>query len=81
MAVRSIGRVPRWEGATLRPVFYWPMKRRRDDDNANVKAYRDGIADAGLVSDDSFIRAERPVFEVDAARPRVEIHLSAIASV
>lgn len=78
MAVRSIGRFPRWEGATLRPVFYWPVKRRRDDDNAaaSLKAYRDGIADAGLVSDDSQIHAVRPVCERDADNPRVEIHLT-----
>jgi hypothetical protein len=58
-------------------VFYWPDRRKHDDDNASAsgKGARDGIADAGLVRDDSSIRALPAIFEVDSANPRLEIIL------
>ena len=68
-------RQPRWERASARVTFHWPDKRRRDPDNAmaSLKATWDGIADAGIVANDSGIWPERPVFAVDRANPRVEI--------
>jgi Holliday junction resolvase RusA-like endonuclease len=62
----------------MQAVFYWPDKRRRDDDNASasLKAYRDGVADAGLVSDDSSIRALPAVLDMDKQNPRVQITLT-----
>lgn len=81
VAARTAGRLPLWDGATMQPTFYWPDKRRRDDDNAasSLKAARDGIADAGLVRDDSTIKALPPTFEVDRENPRVEIRLTPIS--
>jgi crossover junction endodeoxyribonuclease RusA len=80
VAARTAGPLPCWGGLTMEPVFYWPDGRRRDDDNASasLKNARDGFADAGLVSDDSVIRAMPAAFEVDRERPRVEIILSPI---
>jgi len=59
-------------------VFFYKIKRRRDRDNclAQLKAAFDGLADAGLVVDDSdFIHM--PVrLEFDKANPRVELHIT-----
>ena len=69
---------PRWDKARAQVTFYWPDKRRRDADNAmaSLKAVVDGIADAGIVANDSGIWPERPVFETDARNPRVVITLT-----
>jgi crossover junction endodeoxyribonuclease RusA len=77
-AVRLVGRVPRWEGATMTAVVYMPDARTPDDDNAAaaLKAARDGIADAGLVENDRDIHAGRTAVQVDRDRPRVEITLT-----
>lgn len=76
----STGPLPCWEGATMHPTFYWPDARKRDDDNAaaNLKSARDGFADAGLVKDDSAIRALPPTFMVDKSAPRVVVALTPI---
>lgn len=68
---------PTFSGYTL--AFFWPDKRRRDDDNAQAscKAYRDGIADALGVDDHTLKLAALPTFEIDRANPRVEITLTA----
>jgi crossover junction endodeoxyribonuclease RusA len=44
-----------WTGATVRIVYRLPTRRRRDRDNllCSLKAAFDGVADAGLVVDDS----------------------------
>lgn len=46
----------RWKGVNARYVFHPPDKRKRDDDNlmACMKAYRDGIADAMGVDDNTW---------------------------
>lgn len=69
---------PRWEKATYRCVFFLPDARKRDADNlmASLKSYLDGIADAGVVVNDSGLWPERPEMRVDRRMPRVEITLT-----
>jgi Holliday junction resolvase RusA-like endonuclease len=78
-ALAALGRraAPRWERATWKATFYWPDARRRDDDNAaaSCKAYRDGIADAGIVVNDNGFITFPAVFMVDRQRPRVVIEI------
>jgi hypothetical protein len=58
-ALSALGRraAPAWESARLDAAWYFDVKRLRkhDDDNltAWLKPYRDGLADAGLVPNDS----------------------------
>ena len=54
--------------------FYWPMKRRRDKDNAAAmcKAYLDGVADC-MQQDDSEWDFNGVRFEIDKENPRLEI--------
>lgn len=58
-------------------VFYFKDKRRRDRDNllASLKAAFDGIADAGIVSDDSSFRHQVEIGE-PCAEPYIEITIS-----
>lgn len=67
-----------WEKATIRYTFYWPTKAKRDDDNAVAmcKAYRDGIADAGVVVNDSAFSTLPPVMLHDKKNPRLEIQIT-----
>lgn len=66
---------PLFNGYTL--AFFYPDARRRDDDNAQAscKAYRDGIADALGVDDNTIRLAALPTFSIDRKNPRVEITL------
>lgn len=70
----TIGR-SNFTGYTL--SFFYPDARRRDDDNAQAscKAYRDGIADALGVDDNTLRLAALPTFAIDRENPRVEITL------
>lgn len=69
---------PRWERATLGMTFYWPTKAAHDDDNAaaSCKAYRDGIADAGIVANDRGISTLPPVMLHDKKNPRVVLTIT-----
>ncbi len=74
-ALREMLGEPPMDKATINPVFYWPDRRRRDDDNAvaSLKAARDGLADGGVVRNDAdFVMAEAE-FHVDRENPRVEL--------
>lgn len=67
---------PRWKRAVARAAFFLPADgRKRDQDNlsASLKAAYDGIADAGIVENDSGLSHERALFAVDGKKPRVEI--------
>lgn len=66
---------PRWERATMVPVFFHTCKRRRDRDNlaASLKAGIDGIVKAGLMTDDNGLVVCPPVQQIDPRRPRVEL--------
>jgi len=65
----------RWQKAKYTARFYFPDKRRRDADNAiaSIKSALDGVADAGLVVNDSGLWPERPEFLIDKESPRLEI--------
>lgn len=69
-------RPPKWAVATITPMVYIKDRRSRwDRDNiiGACKAYCDGIADAGIVKNDSGFRWADPVFNVDKANPRIEL--------
>ena len=69
-----------WDNAMIESVFFFKFKRRRDRDNclAQLKAGFDGLADGGVVNDDSgFIHL--PVrLEVDKSNPRLELHITQV---
>lgn len=62
-----------------RMVIHWYCKTARliDNDNAiaSLKAYRDGIADAGILINDNHIKELSIDVNKDASNPRVEITL------
>lgn len=60
--------------------FWFPDRRRRDDDNAiaATKAYRDGIADALGIDDHDMILRRPPTMNVDRLDPRLEIDLRCV---
>lgn len=64
---------PRWEKASLRTEWFFPTRRHLDPDNAigSLKAYIDGLADAGIVANDRGLWPERPVMSTDNVCPRV----------
>lgn len=68
---------PRWLSAEVRIAFYFRENRTRDRDNAlaSMKAYFDGIADAGIVTNDAGLVLCSPEMNVDSANPRVEIEV------
>jgi hypothetical protein len=69
---------PMWEKASLQATFYFATNRGRDMDNANasLKKHQDGIAMAGLVTNDKVITPLPPVMLIDKDRPRVEITIT-----
>ena len=72
---------PQWEKATFQITAYYNVHRDRDDDNltASCKAYRDGIADAGIIQNDSGFEQLKPVLIIDKeAKPRIEITIKRI---
>lgn len=73
---------PRWKQAEMIAVFYYEKTRRRDRSNsaACLKAYEDGIADAGIVENDCGMIPLPPELLVDKANPRVELTIRAVAS-
>lgn len=78
----------------MRPVFYWPDERHRDDDNAiySLKTTRDAlqptrtgrppsrriIAGAGIVIDDRSVTILPPLFRLDRKNSRVALELYAV---
>lgn len=77
-ARREARHVLPWPSASVRVTRYAKTKRRADRDNvlASLKAAFDGIADAGVVLDDSQLTYLPVVMAVDATDPRVEIELT-----
>ena len=69
-----------WPAATVKAVFYCKSNRNRDGDNAlaSLKAAIDGIASAGIVANDSRFIHLPAEFQIDKARPRVEIFLTKV---
>ena len=64
---------PLWGTATVQATFYFRDKRRRDRDNmlSSCKAYFDGLADSGLIANDSGLTHLPVKVEIDKANPRV----------
>lgn len=81
MAMGILGQTPapKWKRAILILRFYLANNRRRDLLNLvnGVKAYIDGIVDAGVIVDDDWrvLKLGSASCEIDAANPRVEIEL------
>lgn len=69
---------PRWDSATVQCTFYFASNRGRDKDNAaaSMKAAMDGIADAGVVSNDKAFTPLPPVLEIDKDDPRVVVTIT-----
>lgn len=67
-----------WPHAYIRFNFYFGTNRNRDEDNfeARMKAARDGMADAGIVTNDRYFRMQRPTMQVDKENPRVVVEIS-----
>ena len=69
-----------WLNVTIGATFFYPNKRRRDQDNAmgSLKAAYDGIVDAGLVIDDDYEHMNRlsPTFALDLIYPRVMLTIT-----
>ena len=62
-----------WGAATVRGVFYLPPRWRGDKTNLQgwLKAYEDGVQDAGVVVNDEVFVPLPPEVNVDKADPRV----------
>lgn len=67
-----------WKEATIQATFYFKQNRRRDKDNllAMLKNAFDGIADAGVVANDSGFTHLPVQIEIDREHPRVELRIS-----
>lgn len=78
MDVQGVGKSPNWAAASVLPTFFFKDARRRDKDNclAWIKAYMDGIADAGLVANDADFTYLPVRIEKDAKNPRVELTIT-----
>jgi hypothetical protein len=76
-AAREAGYSTPWSRARATATFYWRDARRRDIRNAehSLKAYYDGIVDAGIITDDCYgVLSHGPTdFAVDKVNPRVVI--------
>ena len=81
-ALREAKEVVAWDAAAVEPHFYFRVNRRRDPDNlaACLKSARDGLADAGLVKNDTNIRNAEPVVEIDPDNPRVELWITRVTA-
>lgn len=66
-----------WEDVEVRIKYFFTCRRRRDKDNllAWLKATMDGLADGGIVKDDSRFTYMPVEEEIDKLDPRVEILL------
>lgn len=80
IAMRNTG-APHWERATVQATFYFRQRRRRDADNLTswCKCYYDGLADAGVVANDSGFTHLPVRVEIDRERPRVELCIIPLA--
>ena len=76
-AAQQIESAP-WPAATLQAHFLFETKRKRDGDNltAWIKSTVDGIADSGIVKDDSDFTHLPSTYGVDRECPRLEITIT-----
>jgi len=82
VTLEALGRrkAPMWKKATLDAVFYWPTMGFPDDDNAigSLKGFRDGIAKAGVVTNDRILKHRDTTFLKDKDDPHVEITITEV---
>jgi hypothetical protein len=67
---------PRWKQAKLTAILFRTNDKTTPDPGnflASLKAYEDGLADAGIIENDRGLWPERPRFERVDSMPRVEI--------
>ena len=66
-----------WSRVKAHEAFFYGTNRNRDERNAvaMLKAYYDGVVDAGLIIDDNhqILSHGQPTFDIDKEAPRVEI--------
>ena len=67
-----------WAKASVAIAAYYPTRRHPDPDNliASLKAAFDGLADAGIVSNDRGLWPLRPEIFTDRANPRIELTIT-----
>lgn len=78
-AMNEIGiNPPQWDRATAEITVYKRTAHKGDSDNttASLKAAFDGIADAGVIANDSGLVPMPPTVLKDAKNPRVEIKVT-----
>ena len=77
-AIQQLKQNPKWRRAKMQVKAYFKTRRHPDPGNfmASLKAYEDGIADAGVVENDRGLWPERPEFFTDAKNPRVELTIT-----
>lgn len=75
VAASEAGMSDPMDRASVKATFYCRDSRARDADNAlaSLKAAFDGLADAGVVTNDRKLRFEPVEFCVDRDSPRVEL--------
>lgn len=71
-------RPPGWTTATTTIKAYYKQHRQRDADNllASLKSAFDGIADSGIIANDSGLSHEPVTIGRDVINPRIEITLT-----
>ena len=63
-----------WKKALVRIDYFFPDKRRRDEDNYSGKLFMDGLTRAGVIADDSFWVISKAIHaHLDRNNPRTEI--------
>jgi Holliday junction resolvase RusA-like endonuclease len=74
-ALATIHRLPRFERAEVRVVYYFRTNRRRDQDNYTPKQLLDSMRKADILADDNaqVLRLLPVEFRVDKQRPRTEV--------
>jgi len=72
------GATPRWLAATIQATFYHAQHRVRDQMNliGSLKAYEDGIVDAGLLADDEGVTWLPVIRRIDRDNPRLVLTIT-----
>lgn len=62
-------------------TVYYPDKRLRDIDNADLKSFIDGFVDAGLLVDDNYkyVKAVTKIWAYDKENPRIKFVINEVA--
>ena len=78
MVCMSTHTPPAYRAASCEPRFFFAQNRKRDRDNllASLKSSFDGLADGGLIVNDSAMTYLPVVVAIDRTNPRVELHIT-----